>query len=530
MKTYGLAVLAIAILLGGLYVMGVFSTPKAAPTPTPTPAHTPTPTQAPTPTLTETPTETPSPVPTPEPIITPAPNPPACAPGWQISACPCTINLPGTYTITKNLSSADTCITIDAGGSGSTLDCKGRSITGPGTYISGNGTKGVYLTGARSVKVKNCKISRFDYGIRIDSSRNNLVQNCTASANLAYGILISGESPGNNLTGNIACNQNYTAGYNDIICGPFPPQAGSSDNTCLSIKDCGSAVGCWMACRPVPGWFYGRVTVGGSPVSGARIIAYNATGAWSAATNSSGMYIISELMPGRYLLNATMPNYTNQTGISGAIVGTLGSIQDFALGRLSTCGDGVCGGGETVAACPDDCCQADCSAAYDSICHPQCNFHNNCSYYGMGATVGACDGKAVGSAACADSTTRVLCCSGPTSAPGACGNTTLKCKANCSDTTHLCTYDIGTATCENTCLDGACVECTSYCGSATCNTCADNGVCEEGSCHREGASAGGDCSYRLCATMGCTKGECVDGIRCCTTPTPTPTPTATPWG
>jgi hypothetical protein len=35
----------------------------------------------------------------------------------------------------------------------------------------------------------------------------------------------------------IVCVQKHGAGYNDIICGPFPPQAGSSDNTCLSIKD-----------------------------------------------------------------------------------------------------------------------------------------------------------------------------------------------------------------------------------------------------------------------------------------------------
>ncbi|MDI6826827.1 MAG: hypothetical protein QMD36_06660 [Candidatus Aenigmarchaeota archaeon] len=44
------------------------------------------------------------------------------------------------------------------------------------------------------------------------------------------------------------------------------------------------------------------------------------------------------------------------------------------------CGDGSCNGAETYSSCPQDCCQSDCTATYDSICHSQCNGYNGCSY------------------------------------------------------------------------------------------------------------------------------------------------------
>jgi parallel beta-helix repeat protein len=87
-----------------------------------------------------------------------------------------------------------------------TLDCAGHSVTGGGT-----GT-GILLDGRSRVTVKNCQVTAFEDGIRIEatagrSSRNTLAAN-TVSNNATNGVLVM-DSSGDLLTRNIARDNDY---------------------------------------------------------------------------------------------------------------------------------------------------------------------------------------------------------------------------------------------------------------------------------------------------------------------------------
>ena len=85
-----------------------------------------------------------------------------------------------------------------------TLDCAGRSITGSGVG------SGISLSGQTGVNVKNCYVTGFNVGIRLESARNNTFRGNTAEANGGDGIsLHSGFN--NTLTGN-ATNRNNSVG------------------------------------------------------------------------------------------------------------------------------------------------------------------------------------------------------------------------------------------------------------------------------------------------------------------------------
>ena len=176
---------------------------------------------------------------------TPTPSP--------ITGCG-TISSPGYYVLQNNLNSSGTCITITSGGSNSTLDCQGRTINGSNSSNS----IGVYLSSATGVTVKNCVITNFVEGIRLDYSNNNTFtgntvrsdhfgmyfyssSNNTLTSNTAnsndYGIILDASSNNNTLTSNTA-NSN---GYGGIIL------EGNSNNNTLagnnaSLNDYGISV------------------------------------------------------------------------------------------------------------------------------------------------------------------------------------------------------------------------------------------------------------------------------------------------
>jgi len=117
-----------------------------------------------------------------------------------ISSC-AYISRPGSYTLTQNISSSGTCITI--GADNVTLDCKGYSITGDTT---GNG---ISNTGFHNGVVKNCVITNFTYAIYFYGANNAIIDNNTANSNY-YGIYFYSGS-NNTFTGNTA-NNNFQAG------------------------------------------------------------------------------------------------------------------------------------------------------------------------------------------------------------------------------------------------------------------------------------------------------------------------------
>ncbi len=172
---------------------GLDATPTATPAPTPTatadPTPTPTPTAAPTPTPTSTAAPTPSPtaVPTATPVPTPFPD------------ALCGSSVSGALVLVDDVDNCPhTGLVL---GSGAVLDCDGHSITGA---VGGDEeTWGVLVADAVGAEVRNCRVTGFGRGIRVDGgSANRVIDNVTPS-NLRYGIELAGATLGSRVVGNL---------------------------------------------------------------------------------------------------------------------------------------------------------------------------------------------------------------------------------------------------------------------------------------------------------------------------------------
>ena len=156
-------------------------------------------TPTPGPYATATPRWTPTPIRTATPVASPTASPGSCP--QSITGC-CTINSPGNYTLSADIGPfSGTCITIAQGGSGTTLDCRGHTMTG-GTLAS-NGIV-VYSEG---VTVKNCVITDCLVGLTVYYSNGGTYLNNTCSNGVgdSRGFQIE-YSTGNTFTGNTANN------------------------------------------------------------------------------------------------------------------------------------------------------------------------------------------------------------------------------------------------------------------------------------------------------------------------------------
>ncbi len=213
--------------------------------------------------------------------------------GTEITSCPVTIN--STYTLTQNLASNDTCITI--GNDSMVLDCAGYSI-----FYNANGTDaefGIASTGHSNITIKNCNIrdtnstgnngfginfsygndsiitntnittngSQFSNGMNIvrDSNRNTITNSTIMTFGInSYGIYLLYNSSGNNITGNtiqtndsdsyaiyllnsitdtIIGSNNITAVGSAIVTTTYSSRNNISDNNITSIYTTGSRYG-----------------------------------------------------------------------------------------------------------------------------------------------------------------------------------------------------------------------------------------------------------------------------------------------
>ena len=100
-----------------------------------------------------------------------------------VSSC-MTLSSPGNYFLTKNLTSAGTCIVI--GAEGVSFDMQGHTITGNG---SGDGITdgGSHF---ESMAIANGKIRNFSVGVGLDHSCCVVIRNIDSSKNAATGILV----------------------------------------------------------------------------------------------------------------------------------------------------------------------------------------------------------------------------------------------------------------------------------------------------------------------------------------------------
>ncbi len=133
----------------------------------------------------------------------PAPEPPACASGYVVNSCPCTLWPAGAYTLDSDLTlnGNNDCITIPPASSGSTLDCQHHSLSGQGNYA------GINLDGVSGVSVYNCNVNHFGFGIILRNSNGSSILNSNVSSNNEGIYMLS--SNGSDITGNTANSNSY---------------------------------------------------------------------------------------------------------------------------------------------------------------------------------------------------------------------------------------------------------------------------------------------------------------------------------
>ena len=292
----------------------------------------------------------------------------------RVTSCPSTISSPGNYTLAANLAASGTCITINAGGARSTLDCGGKNITGRGSGygILLNGTAnvtvancavsnfadGIYLRGSTGNKLQNLNASNNTIGILLNVSDQNLLMNSRAERNSQYGIYLYDSSDSNNLTSNTANSNgqhgiyilvssgNRLSGNSvclnrpvDINCSQAQIDAGRNICSPKGNSTCGAV--CNAGCPPFPGWFFGEIMNITRPVGNATVTARNSTGSWSNTTNASGQFILRNLLLGKYNITVGRAGYFNSTGQAN-VTTDAGTELNFTLRPLVmplSCGD-----------------------------------------------------------------------------------------------------------------------------------------------------------------------------------------------
>jgi len=173
---------------------------------------------------------TPPPTPTPTPSPTPGPTPNGCM-NSSCKICGETITTPGTYTIGSNLGpySGGNCITFTPQSNGSTLDCRGFTISG----TSRAGSYGIYLNGVSGISVVNCRLNGFPgAGIEVYQSNNNYIANNVLNANGWAGIYL------NSANFNRVTSNTFNGGNNHAIL-----MDASRNNTISSNHESGDYTG-----------------------------------------------------------------------------------------------------------------------------------------------------------------------------------------------------------------------------------------------------------------------------------------------
>ncbi|MBN2067106.1 MAG: hypothetical protein JW744_01420 [Candidatus Diapherotrites archaeon] len=160
--------------------------------------------------------------------------------------------------------------------------------------------------------------------------------------------------------------------------------------------------------------------------------------------------------------------------------------------------NGLCNPGEAYSDCPNDCCDADCSANADTICHSTCSGYGGCSNF-----VAGCDGLATTTRICLNSQTWVQCCS---SSPVACSANEYCVSGSCSGCSTAC---------DNVCQSTACFGIDPDCdaaGNATGTCCGDADCDGSETC----ITCPGDCpgAFECTSDLDCNDGNTLTTDAC----------------
>ena len=184
---------------------------------------------------------------------------------------------------------------------------------------------------------------------------------------------------------------------------------------------------------------------------------------------------------------------------------------------VSGCGNGVCSGSETTSSCPQDCCDADCTATTDTTCYSACNTYNGC------ALTSGCNSQSSGSAICTSSTAYATCCEGVSTSCGAgetcSGGVCSTPPAVCGDAT--CAASETTSSCPQDCCDADCTSNSDTTCHSACNT--YNGCSISSGCDSQTLGANicsGSTAHLTCcegSTTNCGSGQTCSSGNCITT-------------
>ncbi len=193
----------------------------------------------------------------PPPTPTPVPTLPPCAEGYEVSSCPCELNLPGSYTLAPEIpQTSNTCISITA--DDVSLDCHGNSLSGTG------GGDGILLDGVSGATVTNCAVDGFNNGIHLSVATHNNIEGNNAT-NCGYTGILADISDTNTITDNGAHQNSYYGLYfsssnsnnvsgNSVTDNDLDFYCVSADgNNDLGSNECDYQVGCgdWLySCPP----------------------------------------------------------------------------------------------------------------------------------------------------------------------------------------------------------------------------------------------------------------------------------------
>jgi len=125
--------------------------------------------------------------------------------GEVISSCT-KIDSPGKFVVSSDLVHSGEAGCIEISASNVMLNCGGNSIFGSSTS---NGVVGA--NNADWLRVSNCRISNFAYGIKLAGSSNNYVNSCQFSGNQVHGLATSNVK--NSEFNSNTSNNNINAGF-----------------------------------------------------------------------------------------------------------------------------------------------------------------------------------------------------------------------------------------------------------------------------------------------------------------------------
>jgi len=153
-----------------------------------------------------------------------------------VSSLPFTIDTPGSYYLTGNLTSTTRGIDITA--SNVTLDLNGFNVSGTSHFVEGIGAEGEVGSPLVGIEIKNGTITGFENSIELNNVNQSTIKNIRCSGADEVGILLSGTSGECNGNSISYCHVSETGSASIRLRVGFEGQCNRNSITHCIIRDC----------------------------------------------------------------------------------------------------------------------------------------------------------------------------------------------------------------------------------------------------------------------------------------------------